>query len=280
MTEDKLRALLARCGIDSLTDRGNNITGLCPAHEETDASWGISKTEPHLHGCFSCGFKGNLTTLVIKCLKVSAVKAAQIAEQNLALPRARDIVLSGDDIENYKRESRLDRAEELWREFVPAAEGYRYLLKRGVRLSTAREIGARFDFEQKRVLFPWYKNGVLQGFTGRLTVGDVDPKYKTIPYAELPKGELLYIPRLFRPKENRIVIVEGEIDAILTTQDTGELTGALGFGTFTDEQLEYIGNLGVSEILIFTDDDKAGINMSVGELTIVRFTPTTRRAKN
>lgn len=69
LTEDKVKAVLANLNIEVERERGDEITALCPGHElrtgkvDQNPSWSIN-TETGVHHCFSCGYKGNLLTLV------------------------------------------------------------------------------------------------------------------------------------------------------------------------------------------------------------------------
>ena len=69
LTDDKVKSILANLSIEIERERPNELIALCPGHElrtgsaDNDPSWSIN-TETGLHHCFSCGYKGNLLTLV------------------------------------------------------------------------------------------------------------------------------------------------------------------------------------------------------------------------
>jgi hypothetical protein len=66
--EGDVEQVLLRLGIDA-TQRRSELNGYCPMHfervgrEDTNPSWSIN-IETGVHHCFSCGYKGNLLTLV------------------------------------------------------------------------------------------------------------------------------------------------------------------------------------------------------------------------
>lgn len=69
MTID-LAGILQNAGVRNLKDSSKEISGSCPMHAKrlgrTDrhASWSINKYT-YLHNCFSCGYKGTLTGLLL-----------------------------------------------------------------------------------------------------------------------------------------------------------------------------------------------------------------------
>jgi len=69
LTNDKVKTVLTNLSIEVENERGDEILALCPGHElrtgkvDQNPSWSIN-TETGVHHCFSCGYKGNLLTLV------------------------------------------------------------------------------------------------------------------------------------------------------------------------------------------------------------------------
>lgn len=73
LAEGKLKAVLHKLNISVELERGDELTAICPGHElrtgqaDNNPSWSIN-TETGVHHCFSCGYKGNLLTLVAEQL--------------------------------------------------------------------------------------------------------------------------------------------------------------------------------------------------------------------
>jgi len=73
--------ILLRLRIEGV-QRGDNITALCPMHkfvtgtEDRNPSWGIH-VGSGLHNCFSCGYKGNLLTLISDYLDLGNLDEAK-----------------------------------------------------------------------------------------------------------------------------------------------------------------------------------------------------------
>jgi hypothetical protein len=70
MTTIDLVGILQNAGVKNLRDSAKEISGSCPRHlhrlgrPDRHASWSINK-HSYLHNCFSCGYKGTLTGLLI-----------------------------------------------------------------------------------------------------------------------------------------------------------------------------------------------------------------------
>lgn len=278
MTPERLKHLLVRCGVQHIIDRGTNFQACCPYHQENQPSWGISKTDPHLFGCFACHSKGSIVKLLVDKLDVTYTKAAQLAETKLSRVPARDLVL---DQLAFDKLERLYETEELLSLLVPSPVAYRYLLRRGIHIPVARKADVRFDYNDSRVVFPWYIDRKPVGATGRSL--NRDERAKTIPYGGMPKGEFLYFPR--PPVEGRrLVFVEGEIDALKTAQalDNTYNIAALGFGVFTKAQQSLTLKIRPSEVICMFDFDPTGMKLtalveeSIGQCCYVKQVPWRR----
>lgn len=74
--ENEVLIVLDKLEIHVISERNNELTAMCPGHElrtgrvDHDPSWNIN-SETGLHNCFSCGYRGNLITLVAEQLDFS-----------------------------------------------------------------------------------------------------------------------------------------------------------------------------------------------------------------
>ena len=246
MTTKDLFDLLASLGIERLKIGNGSITGLCPFHEETRPSWGIKLEEPHPYGCFGCGETGTLYSLLKKI-------------SNLDDKSIRRYCLMGDGeqrlapLEKTEKSSSVIDKTELYC-YSCSSKMFEYLRRRGVPDSITKEAKCTYDRFLKRILFPWYVEGQLVGVTGRAI--DENP-VKTLPYFSTKKGNWLYFPRYFK-NSKKLVLVEGEIDALKVLAATGMNVAALGFGSFSNRQALLIIHLGIAELVVFTDLDETG----------------------
>jgi DNA primase len=130
-------------------------------------------------------------------------------------------------------------------------EDYSYLLSRGIPVDVQRQNGVLYDPQQKAAVIPWrLPDGRLANVKYRKTYG------KTFYYAKgaWPIRELVYgIERA----ESTCIICEAEIDA-LSWQAAGYSAVAVGGASFGQAKRDLILRSKISELLIATDNDKAG----------------------
>lgn len=246
MTSDELYQTLSELGLEKLRLGNGNYMACCPFHEETRPSWGISVEHPHIYGCFGCGAKGNLHTL----LSALSNKSQKVIRALCAMGDADKRLATFED---YKPAQRELSEEELF-PFVLAPRALFYLFKRGIPFDLAKRAGCLYDHTQDRVLFPWRINGQLVGLTGRSIK---QSQIKTLPYFNTKKGSLLYLP-FGKLEPMTLVLVEGEIDALKVVKAGWKNVAACSFGRFTDAQALMILKAGVRDLVIFTDNDETG----------------------
>lgn len=76
MTPEHAAAILYNIGIEVMEVRGYELIAKCPGHlvtvgkEDENPSWSLN-AEMLVHHCFSCGFRGSLSSLVAKRKKIS-----------------------------------------------------------------------------------------------------------------------------------------------------------------------------------------------------------------
>jgi DNA primase len=229
MSPEDLHKVLVEMGLNPI-QRNNNYMCLCPAHKENSPSWGISLSEPHLHACFACGFKGTLATLLRKSGQFSEKKIRILVGQTSSKFTAPDFELREKDFKEIDYR--------LLFPYPMRKVGLVYMLNRGVSGKTIKLAKLGYDHTQKRVLFPWFYEGRLIGVTGRAIHAN---PVKVLPYFGTLKGQCLYLP-FGRIRPGPLVIVEGEVDALMAASCSSFNVGALGFGSFTPDQKNLVIN--------------------------------------
>lgn len=251
MTPEDLKELLDKIGVEGIVQRNNNWQALCPFHQETRPSWGISFDPPHFHGCFGCGAKGSLSDLLVRVGRWSTAKARRFVGLTsrtfpaLTMPQTRKLKLV-DETELYPL--KLSKAAK------------RYALSRGLSEATITELGLLHEPEMDRLLFPWYFDDKLIGVTGRALNPD-DP-VKTLPLYGTQKGQCFYLPNRSLDSSQPLIVVEGETDAARVYDAGFKNVGALCFGTLSRQQLSFALNSGLRELVLFLDDDERGRELS------------------
>jgi 5S rRNA maturation endonuclease (ribonuclease M5) len=126
-----------------------------------------------------------------------------------------------------------------------------YLMKRGISERVQRQLGVLYDTQQKAAVIPWrLANGVLANVKYRKTYG------KTFWYEKggRPIRELVYGIERAGPLS---VICEAEIDA-LSWHTAGVAAIAVGGASFNILKRDIILRSPIEELIIATDNDKAG----------------------
>lgn len=252
MESSTLYDMLAGLGLEGLIQRNNNYMAQCPFHSERNPSWGISLNPPHFHGCFACGAKGTLYTLLVGRFNMPEEDARVLAdEKDLTLKFEQRHLFHLGDEEKYSP-TQLDESE-LY-PYALTKRAVSYLKSRGISPMVARKLGLVDNTEVNRLMIPWYYRGALIGVTGRTLV---DNPAKTLPFYGTTKKMWLYMPST-EIKPGRFVVCEGELDAVKLYCAGQTNVGACCFGHFTVGQAKLLLNSPANPILFFFDDDKTG----------------------
>jgi DNA primase len=134
----------------------------------------------------------------------------------------------------------------------------------GAGLLTSTKEGQWRDFFFGRIIFPiHHHSGEVIGFSGRKYKEDTfGGKYVNTPETDLfKKSRILFGLNYSRKriaKERKAIIVEGQIDTLRLIQEGFNFTVA-GQGTaFGEGHVKELVNLGVSQVFLALDSDKAG----------------------
>lgn len=270
MDSSKLYAWLQKLGIKQLQEANGNIRGCCPYHSERTPSWGISTSEPHYHGCFACPAKGTLYNLLIQVGGYSPKKAKTIClihetEFNLPEFSAKEEQYSLDQV---------DRT--LLYPFTLRKTARTYLESRGISYETQKAARIVYDQLEARILFPWYFAKSLVGVTARSIDPRIAQELKSEPIWGTKKKGILYIPAR-RIKKGRLVVVEGEIDALSVYEIGQTNVCAIGRGRLSRDQVRVILESPCSEVCIFTDDDSTGQSLAFELEKAIGFSKTLSR---
>lgn len=245
MTPEELKTILEDLGLERITRRSNDYQALCPAHLERNPSWGISLHSPHPHGCYACGYKGTLFSLLV-------LHGGKTPKQARILIGEKSVEFQLPSFSNRVNKKEI-APDELF-PYVLAPEARAYLHSRGIDTATAKKARCLYDRHKRRVLFPWYFDGKLVGVTGRAIDENAA---KVLPYFDTKKSEWVYLPQGKIAKQP-FIICEGEISALKVFAAGYTNVGALGFGTFTQKQKELLLHSRFERLVLFLDDDERG----------------------
>lgn len=209
------------------------IRCLNPNHEDTNPSLRVDKITGIFH-CFSCGIKGNIfsrfgedrSKLEIKRQKLKQ-KIERIGLERVGLQIPEDAIFWEEDY-------------------------------RGISAATLQKFRA-FTYEAdfpNRIVFPIKDiTGKISNFCARSFDTFAKPKYKFYP----PNMSSPLFPMMNKPKFGTIILVEGIFD-MLNLYDKGITWVMTPFGTqtVTEEKLDLLRLLGVTDLHIMFDGDDPG----------------------
>lgn len=193
--------------------RGSELWACCPFHSEAEPSFHIS-TDKKVYKCWGCGASGNIFSFVRNLDTVSTSKEVSYRDAVLKCCRICGIKVSAKDISDYEEElpdeQEITMVKAVDEDYQPPIfqetaikKYYRrthsYFINRGFKKSTLDYLEMGFmsgdtkDAMNNRCVFPIRTiDGELIGWTGRIVIQGVDPKWKHAPAKEFKKYYCLY----------------------------------------------------------------------------------------
>jgi len=278
---------------------GRYYSGLCPFHKETKPSFYVSP-EMQIFKCFGCSAGGDVIKFLmqIENLTYQQVLEKIKDEYGLEIEMSQKRKTFGE--ERKIIEINYAALKFFRQEIKKNKEALEYLLKRGMteKIINEFEIGfspgntilrdylysqgydyelikkaglldyQNFDRFQSRIIFPLRdEKGRLVGFTGRIFPENFPgPKYLNSPETLIfKKAEFLY--GLYFAKEHilvqkKIILVEGQMDFLLSWQNNLKNVVAVSGSALTENHLRKLKKYSSNLVLAF-DNDQAGFQASL-----------------
>jgi DNA primase len=243
--------------IKRLRTSPSNHLGLCPFHDDSNRSFGISNSYPHAWGCLlpHCQKGSSLVTLTMKAKDCSYEKAEEIVETYMGyIKKLSEMTL---DIPYYEEEDDYTLDKELLIDYSCGYSTHPYFFRRGLNEDMMYKFKAGYDRHRRRIVFPIFQDGQLINFVGRTIDKDVEPKY--LIYEDLDRTTFMFgehvLPRRKLPYLN---VYEGILETVYSHQNGEEncvsLLGAFVTKKHVERMLRY-----TDTILWWLDNDGAGI---------------------
>jgi len=264
MRIDEMEKVLARLDIEPVNMRGSEILALCPGHkemtgkEDRNPSWWIN-SETGAHICFSCGFKGNLWSLI------ATVQGYRDANGLLDYADAKDwLYLSFDNIQLGPSEEDQEQ-ESVFKEVTMITESRlalftlppaHALAARGFTIQAAEKYQLLWDTVHSNwitVIRDPHSNKLLgwqeKGFSRRY--------FRNYPQG-VEKSTTLFGFNQYTG--GRMIVVESPLD-VVRLASVGIQGGVSTYGSIiSNTQLELIKE--ADEILFALDNDESGLKAS------------------
>jgi DNA primase len=256
MTVDEMRETLTRLGIEIESIRGDEIQAHCPAHQDrtgkTDRnpSWWIN-SDSGAHNCFSCGWRGNLYTLV------SYV-------QNIELDKVSDWIGSAAGLSaRFERITKSTKpiieeptiiTDSMLSAFVDPPQDA--LDARGLTLHAVRAYEICWDSRNKNWIIP-IRDAKTQKLLGWQEKGYTQRHFNNKP-AKIKKSSSLFGYSQY--VTGTMIVVESPLD-VVRLASLGITGGVAIYGaSVSDVQLSCIR--GADRVIFALDNDQAGKNTS------------------
>lgn len=263
MRLEEMETVLRRLNIEPVNARGSEILALCPGHkeitgkEDRSPSWWInSNTGAHI--CFSCGFKGNLWSLI------ATAQGLRDANGILDYADAKDwLYLSFDNIQVGAPEE--EQEESIFKEVTNITESRLALFT----LPPAHALAARGftpqAAEKHQLLWDTVHSNwitVIRDPHSNKLLGWQEKGFSRRYFRNYPQGVEKSTTLFGFNKYNggRMIIVESPLD-VVRLESIG-ITGAIStYGSIiSNTQLDLIKE--ADEIVFALDNDESGINSS------------------
>lgn len=277
-----------------LKKAGTNYKGVCPFHQEKTPSMMVSP-QKQIWKCFGCGKGGDHYTFVMEAEHLEFGDALRLLAQKAGVtlqPRTTAEHQSQGRKELLYRINKLAAAifQKILFETPEGKKALSYLESRQISVDSLKKFGVGFaskrvslqklmvskgvaaaDLQRAgspekffdRIIFPIYDVlGNVIAFTGR-SLGDAQQKYLNSPETQLfSKSRVLYGLHLAKAgikKEDRVILVEGQLDVIALHQ-AGVTEAVASSGTaVTEQQLQILSKYTQNFVLGF-DGDAAGVS--------------------
>lgn len=297
-----------------LSKRGKNYFGLCPFHDDHNASMSVSP-DKQIYKCFSCGESGNVFTFVAKYNNISFHEAVILLgkEKGYDLQDTTSNVVQDKHTKDYEI---YDYACKIYQNNLYTSSGksaIEYLTNRKIDKDTIKKfkiglslnksiiteylVNKNYDITRlidlgltnnssqdkflNRIMFPLFDlKGRVVAFSGRIYNTKSDSKYiNTMETDIFKKGNLLYNYHNAKDslkKTDYVIVMEGFMDVIrASTIGVNNCVATMGTA-FTKEHIELLRKMTDNIILCF-DGDKAGEDATVSSLKMLEDNGITPR---
>jgi DNA primase len=270
LKENDVVKVLSRLNISTRSTTNNEQSGLCPGHLKTTGrpdntpSWSINE-ETGLHHCFSCGYKGNLLSLVCDILGYSSYDEAKEWLGTIGQMDLEEIISSMKSVGKYQYlPSPVPMSEARLAVFSHVPN--EVLAVRGISGYAANIYKLRWEASNQRYIIPIRgEGGALLGWQEK---GTTDRFFKNRPPGIKKANELfgLYEARttlLTSPPVRRSVaiVVESPLDVVrlasLGAYQYGEFGVAVYGSNVSVEQIKHLRQF--DRVMLALDNDEAGV---------------------
>lgn len=252
MTVEEMTETLDRLGIEVIGTRGYEVQAACPAHkertghEDRNPSWYIN-ADTGAHICFSCGWKGNLYTVISYAAQVDYDKAQEWLGSPASLTARLNRVVAERPEQVFEEPTRISEAM-LSAFTIPPDYA---LTARGLSPSAVSRYSIKWDERNKHWIIPIRdpRTDLLLGWQEK----GFDSRYFRNRPSGVKKSETLF--GYSENVNNWAVVVESPLD-VVRLASLG-IPGIATYGSHVSvEQFKLLR--GLDKVVFAMDNDEAG----------------------
>ena len=248
-----IEQVLLNLDISLVAQRGEEIQGLCPMHkartgkEDHNPSWWInSSTGAHI--CFSCGYKGNIYTLVADVKGMDYFDAKDFVEKDNHVPT--DVLLKRlRDLPQYVAPTEEDIGMSEARLAVFTDPPANELKKRFITPEAAKRCGVLWDAKNEAWILP-IRDSSSFSLLGWQEKGARGRFFKNYPPG-VKKSKTLFLVEILT--DDPLIVVESPLDAVRLV-DLG-YNAVSTFGAIMSEEQAKLMRYAKYVVAAFDNDD-------------------------
>lgn len=284
LSKEQIEDLVQYCGSKPTQWRDEDMLIRCPVHGESNPSCGVSAEKQIFH-CFACGASGSFAKFLYLSLpdefgydpstddtiKKTWFKADRKARQFLKDRYELEYRELGKRVRSVKRFEdlrkniiELEESEKtipIWK-IAPYQSGkstYKYFFDRGFDKSDMKKFMIGYDDASKTITIPVFnQENKLVGVIGRYISKNRKKNQRYKIYDHFNRSNFLYPLSHFRVKDDTIILVEGQFDAIWCHKNDLENTLSIMTDLLSEEQADFIESH-CSRVIYIGDNDDRGL---------------------
>jgi len=258
-TKSDLRSILRSCGIEVISQSGDDFLCLCPFHHNTDSPAFAASYTKGLYICYNqyCNASGNILDLVMKLTNRNNFEAMRfiasnkMTEDDRLEEELKELLDDKPEFQEFPQSVQDKMHEDLVIHDVNASQAY--FKTRKIYEEAWEHFGLGYSTKQELVTVPLHSpDGILVGVIGRSIEGK---RFKNSP--NLPRNKTMFNLHRAKREGGTIIIVESSFDAIRLWQAGFPNAIATLGGSISDTNIQNL-NKYASTIILMVDNDGAG----------------------
>lgn len=257
-TKADLRSILLSCGIDIVSQSGEDFLCLCPFHRNLDTPAFAVSYSKGLYVCYNqnCNASGTVLDLVMKLTgrnhfeALRYIQSNKLTNEQIFQEELQDLLDDKPEFVEFQQ-FEIDTLHNNLMQYM--TDGKQYFLSRNITEEAMEHFKLGYSYKQQMVVVPLHSpDGIPVGIIGRSITGK---SFKNSP--NLPRNKTLFNLQRAKREGGTIIVVESSFDAIRLWQAGFPNAVATLGGSISEQNIKNLNRYS-STIIIMTDNDNAG----------------------